>query len=173
MASTSNVQITISLQDPSLDDDELQAEVENLLPQMKEVDGVENVDLVPVTEAPKGSKALGGFLLGMLQAEVSVANIKALFGFLGDRIGAKPQQHQQTNASQATQHRKQGAPGFGKGEIDPQEIVIDLAKRLPLVIFLSIDFDRRNTAHILLNQIAHFRKSLLHFQLLRSQRVGK
>jgi hypothetical protein len=51
---------------------------------------VENVDLVPVTEAPKGAKALGGFLLGMLQAEVSVANIKALFGFLGDRIGAKP-----------------------------------------------------------------------------------
>jgi ACT domain-containing protein len=51
MESTSNVQITISLQDPSLDDDELQAEVENLLPQMKEVDGVENVDLVPVTIA--------------------------------------------------------------------------------------------------------------------------
>lgn len=90
MASTSNVQITISLQDPSLDDDELQAEVENLLPQIKEVDGVENVDLVPVTEAPKGAKALGGFLLGMLQAEVSVANIKALFGFLSDRLGGQP-----------------------------------------------------------------------------------
>jgi hypothetical protein len=90
MTSTSNVQITISLQDPSLDDDELQAEVENLLPQIKEVDGVENVDLVPVVEAPKGSKALGGFLLGMLKAEVSIASLKALFGFLSDRIGAKP-----------------------------------------------------------------------------------
>ncbi|MFB2981542.1 hypothetical protein [Microseira sp. BLCC-F43] len=90
MTSTSKVQITISLQDPSLDDDELQAEVENLLPQIKDVDGVENVDLVPVTEAPKGSKALGGFLLGMLQAEVSVANIKALFGFLSDRLGGQP-----------------------------------------------------------------------------------
>jgi hypothetical protein len=90
MTSTSNVQITISLQDPSLEDDELQAEVENLLPQMKEVDGVENVDLVPVAKAPKGSKALGGFLLGMLQAEVSVASLKALFRFLSDRIGAKP-----------------------------------------------------------------------------------
>ncbi|GET37183.1 sugar ABC transporter permease [Microseira wollei] len=90
MASTSNVKITISLQDPNLDNDELQAEVENLLPQMKEVDGVEDADLVPVEEAPKGSKALGGFLLGMLQAEVSVANIKALFGFLGDRLGGQP-----------------------------------------------------------------------------------
>lgn len=90
MTSTYKVQITISLQDPSLDDEELQAEIENLLPQIKEVDGVENADLVPVEKAPKGSKALGGFLLGMLQAEVSVANIKALFGFLGDRIGAKP-----------------------------------------------------------------------------------
>lgn len=90
MVSTSNVQVTISLSAPDLDDEELQAEIENLLPQVREVDGVEQADLVTVEKAPPGSKALGGFLLGMLTAEVNAKNIKALFGFLGDRLGGKP-----------------------------------------------------------------------------------
>ncbi|HAA28350.1 MAG TPA: sugar ABC transporter permease [Cyanobacteria bacterium UBA8553] len=90
MANTSNIQVTISLQEAGLDDEELQAEVENLLPQIREVDGVEQADLVPVEEAPPGSKALGGFLWGLLMAEVNPANIKALFGFLGDRLGGQP-----------------------------------------------------------------------------------
>lgn len=90
MANPSNVQVTISLQEAGLDDQELQAEVENLLPQIKEVDGVEQEGLVPVEDAPPGSKALGGFLLGILTAEVNPANIKALFGFLSDRLGGKP-----------------------------------------------------------------------------------
>lgn len=89
MASTSNLQVTISLSDPSLDEEELQAEVENLLPQIREVDGVEDADLVPIEKAPPGSKAFGGFLWGLLMAEVSPANIKALFGFLSDRLGGK------------------------------------------------------------------------------------
>ncbi len=90
MASTSNIQVTISLSDPSLNEEELQAEVENLLPQIREVDGVEEADLVAVEEAPPGAKALGGFLWGLLMAEVNPANIKALFGFLSDRLGGKP-----------------------------------------------------------------------------------
>ncbi len=90
MANTSNIQVTISLQEAGLDDEELQAEVENLLPQIREVDGVAPADLVPVEEAPPGSKALGGFLWGLLMAEVNPANIKALFGFLGDRLGGQP-----------------------------------------------------------------------------------
>lgn len=89
MANTSNIQVTISLSDPSLDDKELQAEVDNLLPQLKEVDGVEDANLVAVEEVPEGSKALGGFLLGLLTAEVNPANIKALFGFLGERLSGK------------------------------------------------------------------------------------
>ncbi len=90
MVSTSNLQVTISLSDPSLNDEELQAEVENLLPQIRELDGVKEADLVPVEEAPPDSKALGGFLWGLLMAEVSPANIKALFGFLSDRLGGQP-----------------------------------------------------------------------------------
>lgn len=90
MVSTSNLQVTISLSDPSLNDEELQAEVENLLPQIREVDGVGEADLVVVEEFPVGAKPFGGFLLGVLTAEVKPANIKALFGFLGDRFGGKP-----------------------------------------------------------------------------------
>ena len=90
MTSTSNLQVTISLSDPNLDDEELQEEVEKLRPQLEEVDGVEDTKLVEVEKAPQGSKALGGFLLGMLTADVKPANIKALFGFLGDRLGGKP-----------------------------------------------------------------------------------
>ncbi|MBE9126918.1 sugar ABC transporter permease [Coleofasciculus sp. LEGE 07092] len=90
MVSTSNLQVTISLSDPNLDDEDLQAEVENLLPQIKEVDGVEEANLVAVEQAPPDSKALGGFLLGVLTAEVNPANIKAVFRFLNDRFGGKP-----------------------------------------------------------------------------------
>jgi hypothetical protein len=90
MATTSNVQVTISLSDPDLDDQELQAEVENLLPQVREVDGVEQADLVSVTETPRSAKAFGGFLWGVLSAEIKPANITALFGFLSDRFGNKP-----------------------------------------------------------------------------------
>ncbi|MBD2529036.1 sugar ABC transporter permease [Nostoc flagelliforme FACHB-838] len=90
MAAISNVQVTISLAELGLDDEELQTEVENLLPQLREVDGVEDADLVAVENAPKGTKAFGGFLLGLLNAQVNAANIKTLFNFLGDRFGNKP-----------------------------------------------------------------------------------
>ncbi|MDH6073453.1 sugar ABC transporter permease [Chrysosporum ovalisporum ANA283AFssAo] len=90
MLGTSNIQVTISLTELGLDDEDLQAEVQNLLPQLREVDGVEDADLVSVETAPKNTKALGGFLLGLLNAEVNIANIKTLFTFLGDRLGNKP-----------------------------------------------------------------------------------
>ena len=89
MIGQANVQVTVVIQEPRLEDEELQAEVEDLLPQVREVDGVEQAHLVAVEEAPKGSKALGGFLLGMLTTEVNPANIKALMRFLGERLGGK------------------------------------------------------------------------------------
>ncbi|HEY9804882.1 MAG TPA: hypothetical protein V6D25_31400 [Leptolyngbyaceae cyanobacterium] len=90
MVTTSQIQVTIALTELDLDDEELQAEVQNLLPQLKEVDGVVDADLVAVENAPKNTKALGGFLLGLLNAQVNAANIKTLFKFLGDRFGNKP-----------------------------------------------------------------------------------
>lgn len=90
MAAISNVQVTLSLAGLDLDDEDLQAEVENLRPQLEEVDGVEAVDSVAVEDTPRGAKAFGGFLLGLLNLEVNPANIKTLFKFLGDRFGNKP-----------------------------------------------------------------------------------
>ncbi len=90
MIEHANVQVTIAIQDPDLDEEELQAAIENLLPQVREVDGIERADLVAAEDVPKDSKAFGSFLLGMLTAEVNPANIKKLMFFLGDRLGGKP-----------------------------------------------------------------------------------
>jgi hypothetical protein len=83
MVTPSNVQVTISLNELDLDDEELQAQVQNLLPQLRDVDGVEDADLVAITDVPKGSKALGGFSLGTFKALVNPAFIKPVFEFLG------------------------------------------------------------------------------------------
>jgi hypothetical protein len=90
MASSSNVQITITLQELGLDDEELQEETEKLLQQMRELDEVEDARLVPDPSPPDSSKSVSGFLIGLLTAEVNAKNIKALFGFLGDRLSNKP-----------------------------------------------------------------------------------
>jgi hypothetical protein len=89
MATISNVQVTISLAGLDLDNEDLQAEAENLRPQLEEVDGVAAADLVAVEDTPKNAKG-GGFLLGLLNLEVNPANIKSLFKFLSDRFGNKP-----------------------------------------------------------------------------------
>jgi hypothetical protein len=85
----SDVQVTITLQDSNLEDEQLQAEVENLLEQVKEINEVEYAELVTVENPPKGSKTLGGFLLGVLTTEINSANIKALMGFLSERLLGK------------------------------------------------------------------------------------
>ena len=90
MVTKSNIQMTISLTELDLDDEELQAEVQTLLPQFREVDGVEDADLIAVENAPKKTKALGGFVLGLLNLKVNPANVKTVFKFLGDRLGNKP-----------------------------------------------------------------------------------
>ncbi|HEY9671900.1 MAG TPA: hypothetical protein V6D11_10675 [Waterburya sp.] len=89
MTSSSNIQLTLTLKDSDLEDEELQEETEKLLQQMRELDEVEDANLVADPNPPERGKG-GGFLLGLLTAEVNVKNIKALFGFLTDRLGNKP-----------------------------------------------------------------------------------
>jgi hypothetical protein len=88
MSSESNVKLTIALSNPDLDAEEQEQETRNLLREIKDLD-VESAELVAVTEIPQGAKSVGGFLVGVLQAEVSLANFKKLLGFLGDRLGNK------------------------------------------------------------------------------------
>ena len=45
MIEQANVQVTVAIQDPDLDKEELQAALENLLAQAREVDGIERADL--------------------------------------------------------------------------------------------------------------------------------
>ena len=91
MMTTSDIQLIISLPEMDLDDEELQAEVENLLPQIREIDGVEDAGLVEVAEVPENSKSLTGYVLGMLKTVlVDKGHLKNVFGFLRDRFGNKP-----------------------------------------------------------------------------------
>ncbi|MEH1921420.1 hypothetical protein [Nostoc sp.] len=82
MSSESNVKLTIALSNPDLDADEQEWETRNLLREINELD-VESAELVAVTEIPEGAKSVGGFLVGVLQTEVSINNFKKLLGFLG------------------------------------------------------------------------------------------
>lgn len=84
-----NIKLKLALNDPNLNPEQLEELTINLLREIKELE-VERAELVAVEDIPEGSKAFGGFLLGMLQAEVSIANVKQVFGFLGDRLGNKP-----------------------------------------------------------------------------------
>ncbi len=83
------IELTISFADPDLDPEQQEQLTRNLWRQLRDIDGV-TVERVPDPQPPEGSKAMLSFLWGLLKAEVSVASLKNLFGFLGDRIGNKP-----------------------------------------------------------------------------------
>ena len=42
-----------------------------------------------MTEIPEGAKSVGGFLVGALQAEVTISNCYKLLAWLGDRLRNK------------------------------------------------------------------------------------
>lgn len=88
MSFKSNVKLTIALTNLDLDAEEQEREARNLLREIQDLD-VESAELVAVTETPEGSKSIGGFLVGVLQTEVSLANFKQLLGFLRDRLSNK------------------------------------------------------------------------------------
>lgn len=90
MTGESTVKVTLALKDPDLEEERLDRTTRNLLRDIKDLDGVEQAGLVSPEEMPEGAKAFGGTLLGIMTAEVSLQNIKALLGFVGDRLGDKP-----------------------------------------------------------------------------------
>lgn len=90
MADNTTVKVTIGFEDPTLNGDERDAEAQNLLNQLRDLDEVEQANRVLDPNPPAGNKALGGFLVGLLTAEVNAANAKKLMGFLGDRLSGKP-----------------------------------------------------------------------------------
>jgi hypothetical protein len=73
--------VTLAFQSADLSDERLQENVENLLPQLREVGGIADVGLVPLAEVPENSKAIGAMALGALK--FTIDNSKILTGLLG------------------------------------------------------------------------------------------
>jgi hypothetical protein len=90
MTVTSSIKLTIHFNDPDLEPEEQDEQVQRLIAELNDMDEVESVNRVLDPNPPDGNKSLGGFLVGLLMAEVNTANAKKLMGFLGDRLGGKP-----------------------------------------------------------------------------------
>ena len=90
MPSNSNVKFTIAFNDSDLDSDELEAQAQSLLAQMRNLDEIEMVDRVLDPNPPVGNKSMGGILVGLLTAQVSKENALKLLSFLAERLGNKP-----------------------------------------------------------------------------------
>lgn len=89
MSANSDVKFTIAFNDPNLDNDELEAQAQSLLAQMRDLDDIETVDRVCDPNPPVGNKAVGGILVGLLTAQVNKENAQKLLGFFTERLGNK------------------------------------------------------------------------------------
>jgi hypothetical protein len=89
MASKS-VKLTIDINQSDLEAEKLEELTQNLLQEMKERDEVETASLVADENPPEGAKTWGRFLLGILQAEVSIENISFVLEFLWDSLNRQP-----------------------------------------------------------------------------------
>jgi hypothetical protein len=87
---TEQIALTITFSDPDLNAEELDDEVVRLLSDLNDRSDIDAVDRVRDPNPPDGNKSGGAFLVGVLMAEVSMANAKKVLGFLGDRLGNKP-----------------------------------------------------------------------------------
>ena len=89
MSENPNVKFTIAFNDPDLDSEELDEQAQRFIAELKQMDEID-VDRVLDPNPPEGNKAIGGILVGLLTAQVSLPNAQKLMGFLGDRLGGKP-----------------------------------------------------------------------------------
>ena len=89
MVAPSNVELTVGFNDPNLDCEERAAQAQTLWAELQDREEVEALGRVPDPNPPEGNKG-GSFLMGLLTAEVSLANVRKLLGFLGERLGNKP-----------------------------------------------------------------------------------
>jgi hypothetical protein len=86
----SAIALTITFTNADLNVSELEDEVVRLLEELSDRSDIESVDRVRDPNPPDGSKSIGGFLTGLLKAEVNSANAIKVLSFLSDRITNKP-----------------------------------------------------------------------------------
>jgi len=84
----STVTITIGLTDLDIEDNVRDRQTQNLVYDLRDME-IDSACRVIDPNPPAGNKALGGFIVGLLTAEVSIENIQHVFGFLGDRLSGK------------------------------------------------------------------------------------
>lgn len=89
MTECSTIQVLFDFRSSELSEEHQEKFTQVLLHQMRDLDGVK-VERVADPDPPKGSRAVGAFLWGLLQAEVTTSSVKNLFAFFGDRLGNKP-----------------------------------------------------------------------------------
>ncbi len=89
MTSNPNLKLTIAFTDPELEPAQRDNQAQRLIAELRDIDDVETVDRVIDASPSEGTKSIGGFLVGLLKAEVKVDNFKKLSGFLTDRLGGK------------------------------------------------------------------------------------
>ena len=90
MSDQSTVKFTIAFNDPELDSEDLEAQAQNMLVQMRDLDDIEAVERVVDPNPPAGSKAMGAIIVGLLTAQVNKENAQRAMSFLGERLINKP-----------------------------------------------------------------------------------
>jgi len=72
---SNRTEILLTFQAPDLDDEDLQIYVERLLPQIRDIEGVEKANLVGAETTVEGSRSIGGFALGAVKVVAENSNI--------------------------------------------------------------------------------------------------
>ncbi|MBD2440977.1 hypothetical protein [Nostoc sp. FACHB-110] len=91
MTVTSNTKLTIHFNDPVLEPEEKDQQVQWLIADLNDMDEIESVNRVLDLNPPDRSKSFRNFLAGLLMVEVNTGNAKKkLLPFLGNRLGGTP-----------------------------------------------------------------------------------
>ena len=85
-----DIELTISFSHAELAEIDLQIVVsQNLLPEIKRVEGVKQASLIPMKEAPRRAKSLSGYVLGKLKLLVNLKNAKTTITWLFKNMSDK------------------------------------------------------------------------------------
>lgn len=90
MMSTSNIKLTIGFNKKLLDPEKCDQESLRLISELRDLNEIEKVGLATELNVPELSKSIGGFVIGLLTAEVSPKNVNLIFRFLSNRLSGKP-----------------------------------------------------------------------------------
>jgi hypothetical protein len=88
ITSNPNLKLTIEFIDPALNPEKREEQAQLLIEELRDMPEV-RVSPVPDPSPPEQHKG-GGFLAGLIMAQLKVDNAKKLFGFLAERFGNKP-----------------------------------------------------------------------------------